>query len=231
MRRLVEGLILVRRVAHGCFLDAKLAQLDRGRTTQMCDTVTSLDLYMARVLHHQQRLAEGADPLDVDIAITTETRKFLNVGGTPLPSDAFLHALSDVLSGGDPAYFKTRRRPRPPLLRHKQLTGLVTFMVETLTAGKVFKEGKAAEAVQHQLNAAGIPRPKGKPFTFSTINRWRRAVIHHAKAGDPALDMLQMQQRAMQRRHPDHPQWNKARLKEWLAEFCRDPAFRRLTLV
>lgn len=108
---------------------------------------SAFDLFMARVLHHKQRLTEGADPLDVDIATVAELRKFLNVAGVRLPSDVFLQALSDVHGGGDPPYFKARRRPRPPLLRHQQLMGLVTFLVETLTAGKAFKKWKAAEEV------------------------------------------------------------------------------------
>ena len=179
---------------------------------------TPLGRFIARAIHHQRRLAAGDDPLDVDIAIAVETRNFLNFAGVRLPSDEFLHALSDVLSGGDPAYFN-RRQPHPPaLLRHQQLVGLVAFLVETLIAGKVFNKGKAAAAV---ASKSSIPE--------STVSRWHRTAVHHAKTDDPAHDILMKQQRALKLLHPDHRQWGEARLKEWLAEFCKKPAFLRLS--
>jgi hypothetical protein len=194
-------------------------------------SVNLLSLFLARVRHHAARLAAGDDPLDVDVTVVGELRKFLTTAGILLPSNAFLFALSDVLSGGDPLYFKARRRPRPPLHRHQQLVGLVTFLIQTLIAGKVFTAGAATEVVTHELNVAGHRQPNGKLFTVSTVARWREQTVHHAKTGDPAYDLLVMQQRVLLRLHPDHRQWNEARLREWLAEFCRRPAFSALSRV
>jgi hypothetical protein len=186
-------------------------------------TSTPLALFMARMHRLKARLAAGADPLAIDFEVNVEVRKFLNVAGIPLPSNAFQWAGSDVLDGGDPTYFNRRRRQRPALTSRQLLIGNVAHLVETLVAGDVFRVAAAARLVAAELNAAGFrPAKRGAPpFTARAVEEWHAAVVHKGNATDPAWDLYDGQQKVLQRTHPEHKQWGAARLKKWLADSVR----------
>jgi hypothetical protein len=187
-------------------------------------TATPFDLFMQRMRGHQQRLNDGEDPLDVDVAAVVELRKFLNTAGIPLPTDNLLRALSDVLDGGTPAYLNRRKGKRPALTARKLLIGSAAHLLEVMVAGKAFSVADAAQRVADALKVAGFPPPTRAGFTLRAVEDWHAFVVHKAKTTDPARDLFDMQQKVLQRRHPDYRQWSEEQLKVWLANSVRDMA-------
>jgi hypothetical protein len=189
------------------------------------DLTTPFELFLVRVWQHHQRLRDGADPLDVDVAIIAELAKLLHPVGIPLPSAAFLRAHSVVLDGGNPAYLNRRKGKRPALMARQFLIGNAAHLVEVMTAGKVFGVAAAAQQVAAAFNAAGFPPPKrAGGFTARAVEDWHAFVVHKAKAADPARDLFTMQQKVVQRTHQGYRQWNAEQLKEWLRHSIRDMA-------
>jgi hypothetical protein len=185
-----------------------------------------LSLFMARMLGFNQRLAEGADPSEIDVAAAFETRKFLNFAGIPLPSDQCLRDLNDMQDGSPSKHLRRKQNQRPKLTRRQILVGNAAYLVETLVVGGAFSVEAAAEKVAEKLNTAGLRETsKGKLFKAPTIAKWHQDVMYHAKPGvDPAWDVFEMQRRVLKRLHPDYKQWGKARLLEWLADEIRKMA-------
>ena len=182
---------------------------------------TPLGLFMARVLSHNQRLAEGDDPRDVDVAVIIETRKFLNTAGIRLPSDQCLYELSGLLDGKPPAYFNRSLPNRAASTRRKLLVAEIVFLVEALIFGRRAFPTKTAAArkVVQALNNAGILAPSGGRFNFETVSDWHELVMWKTKQRtDVERDMFDLQWAALRRTHPGHAGWDCGEALQWLNE-------------
>ena len=182
-----------------------------------------------RILAQHRRLAEGADPLDVDIAVEAELAKFAQqdrvLRTLGLPSGAFMRALADMQDGGDPDYFRRGKRQRPALTSQRHFIGNTAHLVETLVAGKkeeAFTVTAAVERVASALLAAGFQPPKKGSDFKRAVEDWHAAVVHKARKADPARDLFEKQQAALKLAHPDHKQWDEERRKKWLSDSVRD---------
>ena len=179
---------------------------------------TPLGRYLARAMHHQQRLAAGDDPLDVDVAIIAETREFLNTAGIQLPSGQCLRGLSDVLDGRPSAYFNRHLPHRAALTARQQLVVLAAFWIEALIFSRRAFATKAAATLEvvGKLNAS-IVMPDSGRFCTETVGEWHVLVVWKAKQRtDVERQMYDLQWEALKRIHPDHAGWDRDQATQWL---------------
>jgi hypothetical protein len=170
---------------------------------------------------HQQRRDEGADQLDVDIAVVLEMRRFLvDFAGVSLPSDAFLLALSDGQDGKSAPYLKRKQSQRPVLAQRQILIGNVAHLVETVIVVAKCRVGEAAERVAKALNTAKVRPPQRLQFKARRVEDWHAVVVHRAKTGDLTRGVFEREQRELAERHPGYTAWGSAELRQWLASIC-----------